>query len=173
MEMSRAHRRGEVGEMMMVVGVAIMEGGENTTPVDAITTLTAVEMAVIDMAATGAEAGTTIEVMAETGDMMDATMVVIVIIVTTTRADILTTEGGAAGVMIMEGEEMSRGEDAGADPENAGIEGGGTGRVLLGLGAEAMTERPNVGIVVVVAASRTGADRAAAPEAKADRAVEV
>ena len=73
----------------------------------------------------------------------------------------------------MEGEEMSRGEDAGADPENAGIEGGGTGRVLLGLGAEALTARPNVGIVVVVAANRTGADRAAARGAKADRAVEV
>ena len=165
-EKSRARRRGEVGKMMMVVGVAKVVGGE-------ITILTVVEMVVIDMAATGVEAGTTIEVMAETGDMMDATMVVIVIIVTTTRADILTTEGGAAGVMTMEGEEMSRGEDVGADPENAGSVGGGTGRVLLGLGAEAMTERPNVGIVVVVAANRTGADRAAARGAKADRAVEV
>ena len=158
---------------MMVVGVAMMEGGEITTQVDAITTLTAVEMVVIDMAATGVEAGTTIEVMAETGDMMGATMMVLVIIVTTTRADILTTEGGAAGVMIMEGEEMSRGEDVGADPENAGIEGGGTGHVLLGLGAEATTARRNVGIVVVGAASRTGADRAAARGAKADRGVEV
>ena len=83
-EKSRARRRGEVGKTMMVVGVAKVVGGE-------ITTLTAVEMVVIDMAATGVEAGTTIEVMAETGDMMDATMVVIVIIVTTTRADILTT----------------------------------------------------------------------------------
>ena len=146
--------------MMRIVGVVIMVGGEITTQVDAITTSTAVEMA-IDMAAMVAVVGTTIEAMAETGDMMDATMMNLVIIAaTTTRADILTTEGEAAGKMIMEDEEMSRGEDVGVDPENAGSEEGGTGRVLLGLGAEATTARPNVGIVLVGAASRIGADRA-------------
>ena len=160
MEKSRARRRGEVREMMRIVGVVIMVGGEITTQVDAITTSTAVEMA-IDMAAMVAVVGTTIEAMAETGDMMDATMMNLVIIAaTTTRADILTTEGEAAGKMIMEDEEMSRGEDVGVDPENAGSEEGGTGRVLLGLGAEATTARPNVGIVLVGAASRIGADRA-------------
>ena len=159
--------------MMRIVGVVIIVGGEITTQVDAITTSTAVEMA-IDMAAMVAVVGTTIEAMAETGDMMDATMMNLVIIAaTTTQADILTTEGEAAGKMIMEDEEMSRGEDVGVDPENAGSEEGGTGRVLLGLGAEATTARPNVGIVLVGAASRLGADRAAARGAKADRAVEV
>lgn len=160
MEKSRARRRGEVREMMRIVGVVIIVGGEITTQVDAITTSTAVEMA-IDMAAMVAVVGTTIEAMAETGDMMDATMMnLIIIAATTTRADILTTEGEAAGKMIMEDEEMSRGEDVGVDPENAGSEEGGTGRVLLGLGAEATTARPNVGIVLVGAASRIGADRA-------------
>ena len=170
MERGRPHHRGEVREVgMMVAGLVIMAGGENTTPVTTI--LTAVVMVVIDMVAMAAIVGTTIEV----GDMMGGTMLDRVIIVTTTRADILTTVDEAAGVMIMKGGEMSRGEDVEADLENAGREGGGATRDLLGPGAEATTVRPNAGIVTVGAASQAEADRAVAREAKAqaEAAVEV
>ena len=166
MERSRPHHRGEVREVgMMVAGLVIMAGGENTTPVTTIST--AVVMVVIDMVAMAAVVGTTIEVTIETGDMMGGTMLDRVIIVTTTRADILTTVDEAAGVMIMKGGEMSRGEDVEADLENAGREGGGATRDLLGPGAEATTVRPNAGIVTVGAASQAEADRAVAREVKA------
>ena len=171
MERGRPHHRGEVREVgMMVAGLVIMAGGENTTPVTTI--LTAVVM-VIDMVVMAAVVGTTIEVTIEIGDMMGGTMLDRVIIVTTTRADILTTVDEAAGVMIMKGEEMSRGEDVEADLENAGREGGGAARDLLGPGAEATTVRPNAGIVTVGAASQAEADRAVAREAKAQAEVAV
>ncbi len=174
--------------MTMTAGVEVMvpvAGEENMIPVvDATTTSTATEMAVIDMVvgvidmgdtAIGG-AGTIIEVVEiGTGDMMDATMLdlAIIIITTTARADILTTVGvkkeGAGG-------ETSRGGNDGVGPENG--EKGGDGAVRV---PEATIAAANAGIVVVGAGADHGADhgadravhRRAGAEAEAEAGVEV
>ena len=172
--------------MTMTAGVEVMipvAGEENMIPVvDATTTSTATEMAVIDiMVGVVIDMGDTVVVgtgstidMVEigTGDMMDATMLdltIIIIITTTARADILTTVGvkkeGAGG-------ETSRGGDDEVDPENGEKGGGGVVRAL-----EVTIAAANAGIVVGGAGADHGADhgvdRAVHRRAGAEAGVEV
>ena len=155
--------------MTMTAGVEVMvpvAREENMIPVvDATTTSTATEMAVIDMGDTVVVGtGSTIDMVEiGTGDMMDATMLdlTIIIITTTARADILTTVGvkkeGAGG-------ETSRGGDDGVDPENGEKGGDGVVRVL-----EVTIAAANAGIVVGGAGADHGADHGA--DRGVDRAV--
>ena len=172
--------------MTMTAGVEVMipvAGEENMIPVvDATTTSTATEMAVIDMVVgvvidmgdtVVVGTGSTIDMVEiGTGDMMDATMLDLTIIITTTttaRADILTTVGvkkeGAGG-------ETSRGGDDGVDPENGEKGGDGVVRVL-----EVTIAAANAGIVVGGAGADHGADhgvdRAVHRRAGAEAGVEV
>ena len=171
--------------MTMTAGVEVMvpvAGEENMIPVvDATTTSTATEMAVIDMVVgvvidmgdtVVVGTGSTIDMVEiGTGDLMDATMLdlTIIIITTTARADILTTVGvkkeGAGG-------ETSRGGDDGVDPENGEKGGDGVVRVL-----EVTIAAANAGIVVGGAGADHGADhgvdRAVHRRAEAEAGVEV
>lgn len=171
--------------MTMTAAVEVMlpvAGEENMIPVvDATTTSTATEMAVIDMVVgvvidmgdtVVVGTGSTIDMVEiGTGDMMDATMLdlTIIIITTTARADILTTVGvkkeGAGG-------ETSRGGDDGVDPENGEKGGDGVVRVL-----EVTIAAANAGIVVGGAGADHGADhgvdRAVHRRAGAEAGVEV
>ena len=172
--------------MTMTAAVEVMlpvAGEENMIPVvDATTTSTATEMAVIDMVVgvvidmgdtVVVGTGSTIDMVEiGTGDMMDATMLDLTIIITTTttaRADILTTVGvkkeGAGG-------ETSRGGDDEVDPENGEKGGDGVVRVL-----EVTIAAANAGIVVGGAGADHGADhgvdRAVHRRAGAEAGVEV